>query len=110
VRRAGAGDVVAEILQRIPLRSLVGFDGEFLAARTHRYVLRVVRHPARFQRGAPDAYLEVLPPDAPFDPPPPEVRRALRREPMPRTLDAFHRREQATLRSVSEKENPNVRA
>jgi len=95
---------VTRPLQRIPLRSLVGLDGEFLAGRTDRYTLRVVRHPGRFQRGAPDAYLEVLPPGAPLDPPPPGVRRALRREAMPRSLDAFHRREQATLGHVGEKE------
>jgi len=96
--------VVADILQRVPLRSLVGLDGEFLAGRTDRYTLRVVRHPGRFRRDAPDAYLEVLPPDAPLDPPPPGVRRALRREPMPRPLSAFHLREQATLGCVGGKE------
>jgi len=87
----------AEILQRIPLRSYRGLDGEYLGGRTTRYALRVVRDAGRFQRDQPDAFLEVLPPDATLDPPPPGVRRALRREPMPRTLDAFHRREQSRL-------------
>jgi len=93
---------VTRPIQRIPLRSYRGLDGEYLGGRTTRYALRVVRDAGRFRRDAPDAYLEVLPPDAPLDPPPPGVRRALRREPMPRTLGDFHQREQATLGCVGE--------